>query len=675
MTSAGHPASFSTDKDEIVDLAVDITMSASLNGSGFFGYLKGLFRRGDNATAVQDYESNNEESPALVPPPIEIVQSPTAAAVQPVPEPAVPANVDTREGGVAPSVAIPLQSILNILTPELKTKVRSQAVGNLVVNITLDKILPQLGQGVVQIPFGDIRKAVPEVFSHGVDGDRVPVTLPLSEILSRINPALLVRRTAHRQVEVPDDISSPFEGKGQGLSLSVGNAKPVQPAAPRKAAPVPQAPVRGSISSVSTPPPPTAAASKPAPYPFTPAKRPQAPAASKPAEAIPFPNFAPIKPVVAQPQPAQQQTPAPQFATAPVQVPQPVAAQSVSSQQPILSAPLAALSATWPEAIRLEIAQASLSDASVALPVDQIESSLKRGRVAFPWKTVRSWIRPATPPTISPYDAAEIELPLKVVAPLFLSRKQNGTANKVAVDETIPNLFFGFPQPEAAAPATPVAPAAVAPAPASPIPPQPMLRLAQVAPAAPQSPMSLPSSALSAAAASAAAAAASAAAASAAASAAAFARPADTNFFLWEDASDTKRLHIEALKAKGTSGTEFVKRYASPNEIVSRAAAIEGVAGVLIALPDGLMVASRLPADVNGDTLAAFLPQIFSKVSQTTKELRMGELNNVGFTVGNVPWKIFRVNAIFFATFGRVGQSLPTAQLAALATELDRKNK
>ncbi len=53
----------------------------------------------------------------------------------------------------------------------------------------------------------------------------------------------------------------------------------------------------------------------------------------------------------------------------------------------------------------------------------------------------------------------------------------------------------------------------------------------------------------------------------------------------------------------------------------------------------------------------------------------MGELNNVSFTVGNVPWKIFRVNAIFFAAFGRAAQPMPTAQLASLAAELDRKSK
>ena len=99
------------------------------------------------------------------------------------------------------------------------------------------------------------------------------------------------------------------------------------------------------------------------------------------------------------------------------------------------------------------------------------------------------------------------------------------------------------------------------------------------------------------------------------------------------------------------------------------------VAGALVALPDGLMVASKLPSDINGETLAAFLPQIFGKVSQCTKELRMGELNNLNFTVGNVPWKIFRVHAIFFAALGSEGQPLPTGQLTALAAELDHKPK
>ena len=152
-------------------------------------------------------------------------------------------------------------------------------------------------------------------------------------------------------------------------------------------------------------------------------------------------------------------------------------------------------------------------------------------------------------------------------------------------------------------------------------------------------------------------------------------KPADTNYYVWDDTSDRARVQEDEAKRGPSPGTKFVAKYATPNEVVSRAAALDGVAGALIALPDGLMVASRLSPDLNGDTLAAFLPQIFGKVNQCTKELRMGELNNVNFTVGNIPWKIFRVNAIFFAAFGRAGEPLPTAQLAALAAELDHKPK
>ena len=69
----------------------------------------------------------------------------------------------------------------------------------------------------------------------------------------------------------------------------------------------------------------------------------------------------------------------------------------------------------------------------------------------------------------------------------------------------------------------------------------------------------------------------------------------------------------------------------------------------------------------------ALIPQMYSKLSGCTKELRMGELNNLNFTVGKVPWKIFRVNGIYFAAFGCAGESLPTGHLAELAAELDYK--
>jgi predicted regulator of Ras-like GTPase activity (Roadblock/LC7/MglB family) len=277
--------------------------------------------------------------------------------------------------------------------------------------------------------------------------------------------------------------------------------------------------------------------------------------------------------------------------------------------EPPITATLGHLSAGWPEPVRQEILDFHLEGAQVNIPVGFLEQALKQGRVVTNWKTVRQWLRPAAPVKISPVDATPLELPLQVVTPPFLARQRVRLheRQKVEVDKDIPNLFFGFPQPET-----------------------------------PQAPKDRPPGS------------------------------GDTNYFVWDDATDEVKAQSPGATSGRTSpGTRFVSKYATPNEVVSRAAVLEGVAGALIALPDGLMVASRLSPDLNGETLAAFLPQIFGKVSQSTKELRMGELNNLNFTVGNVPWKIFRVNAIYFAAFGREGQALPTATLAGLAAELD----
>lgn len=593
---------------------MNMRASSNRGKSRLLGYVKGLFRKSEALVTEVSFGETDAmvAAPARNSPPVAVAPPPS------------PKNGNDHHG--VPGVDIPLQSILNGFPMELRSKIRVQTVGDLVVTIALDKVLSQLGQGVVQVPFGEIRSAAPHVFAPGIESDRVPVVLPLGEILSRLNPALLVRRTAQRQIDVPDEISSPFDARGQGLSLSVGNAQPVTPAAPRKPAPGLTRPVRGSLSSVPTPSPA-------APIPFSYLKQPSAPAARP-------------QPTVPQARPAApaQFTPAARSQPQPVVAPQPVAPQAGHS---VISAPLNALWESWPDVLRREIVQNNLADARLALPTDFVEAALRTGRVVFPWKMLRSWIRPATVPGASAHDAMELELPLKVIAPLFIARKQQVATQaptNVVVDEEIPNLFFGFPQPDAAPPE-------VAPAPIEPVVPVVPLATIDLLPtaAAPESPIALGVSSAP--------------------------KAADTNYYIWDDVSDTTRLHAEEIKRQGVTGKEFVTRYASPNEIVSRAAGLEGVAGALIALPDGLMVASRIPADMNGDTLAAFLPQIFSKVSQCTKELRLGELNNLNFTVGNVPWKIFRVNAIFFAAFGHAAQALPTAQLAALAVELDRKKK
>ncbi|MSU59132.1 MAG: roadblock/LC7 domain-containing protein [Pedosphaera sp.] len=593
----------------------------------FAGFLKHLFQK-----------SGSHDAPAKTVAPEESATA-WSAAFPPATPAANATNGNGNGHGAAPvnGLAIPLQTVLAGFSLELRGKIRQANTGDLTVTVAFDKILSQLSSGVVRVNFGDIRRAAPQVFAPGIESDAVPVSLPLNEILSRLNPALLTRRPVQKKIEVPAEIDSPFAGNGQGAAFVVGNT---QPEAPAVAAPAPPRARPAFTATPASKPGETSTFKRVTPKTMLPAA---AHAASVGAE-LEAPIFqrkpvapsASVSPVTPPPAAPPQSRVAPTDDDAPIFQRKPLASEPAASAAPprprdflshppvarsvqpartaapapsvpevaTLPLPLTALADAWPDAVRHEIVQLNLVDARVALPADLVEASLKRGRVAFPWKTVRSWIRPALHGSISAHDTTDLELPLSVIAPLFLARqKAAGKQQRTAIDETIPNLFFGLPKPEPAT--TP--------------------------------------------------------------------KPADTNYYIWGDTNDNARVDDTDVKRKGPSGTDFVSRYATPNEIVSRAAVLEGVAGVLIALPDGLMVASRIPPEFNGDTLAAFLPQIFSKVSGCTKELRMGDLNNLNFTVGNTPWKIFRVNAIFFAAFGRTGEALPTAELAGLAAELDRK--
>src|SRR5204863_4805405 len=105
-------------------------------------------------------------------------------------------------------------------------------------------------------------------------------------------------------------------------------------------------------------------------------------------------------------------------------VPQPISQAVPQSEPVLLNVPLASLAESWPEPLRQEIAQMRLGDAKVALP-QSTEEAIKRGKLAFQWKLVRSWIRPAQVPSPSPHDNTVVELPLKVIAPMFLARQKD----------------------------------------------------------------------------------------------------------------------------------------------------------------------------------------------------------------------------------------------------------
>ncbi len=520
---------------------------------------------------------------------------------------------------------LPLQPVLENLPPQLRSHMRLASVDltRATIAIAMGKIMPQLALGVVKITFGELRHAAPGLFDVNQEYDSLPVVLPLNEVLTRLSSNSLIRNPAQKLIAVPADIAGPFSERGEGVSISAAAPKPPPPSVPPMRMTTPS-PVKASTPPVAPPPPAFVSRSiKPEPPP----QPPQIP--SLPHNGNGNGNGMSVQPIIPT-FPFQPAMPAAPRPVPPAPKPAPAA-----PEPPTILAPLAALSENWPEILRTEIAQLILTNAQVALPVNLVESALKRGRVIFAWRNLRSWIKPM-PPAMSVHDGLELELPLKVVAPLFLAGQSGPPKTAKAHQQTplpaeIPNLFFGFPQPQ---------PPYEIPEPTAKTPPPDDTRFA-VKPAAE-------------------------------------APGPDTNYYMWVE-SDTTRMTARPpeteFKSAAAPATDFSSRQNSPNEVIARAMALNGVAGALVALPDGLMVASDIPSDLNADTLAAFLPQIYGRVSQCTRELRMGDLNNLNFTVGNVPWKVFRIHGVYFAAFGRAGEPLPTSQLALLAGELDRKKQ
>jgi predicted regulator of Ras-like GTPase activity (Roadblock/LC7/MglB family) len=599
------------------------------------GLLRGLLRHlDDNEVVVPETPRFHTSAVAHV----------TARPVSATPlQTATPAPTPTPAGNTN-ELQLPLQAIIAGLPMELRAKVMQTPPAGMVVSIPLEKVLTQLARGAVKITFGELRLAAPGVFvNSGGEHDPKPVMLPLNEILTRLNPALFARRVTQKQVELIDEIGSPFGALGQGITISTPPAK--TPAAS------PTPPARMSTPPIRMPTPPERMSTPPIRMP-TPSSRMVTPGGSSTFIRPPSPPFvshntapataAPSARVAAAqnngnngngaPKPVAPVVPiAPAAPAAPTAPPAPMESLGIS-------APLAALSEDWPEGLRLEITKSNLSNAQVLLPANLIEPALKRGRVSFTWQNLRPLIKP-TPPPASVHDGIELELPLKVIAPLFLRRQKAAprTQPTALPPADIPNLFFGFPQPQAEAPSKAPEPEAPEPVASVPEAPLPEVNRSVLKPVD--------------------------------------AKLADSNYYIWGETNDAPQVDETEYKRSQRPATDFTSRHATPQEIINRAMALPGMVGAIVALPDGLKVASQIPSGLNADTLAAFLPQIFDRVSQSTKELRMGSLNNFNFTVGNVPWKIFRVNAVYFAAFGSAGEPLPATQLAALAAELDRKKQ
>ena len=605
-----------------------------------FNQLKNLFGRFKR-------QPETSEKPAEAPKPqqAEPKKAAPAAKAAPAPSPApakAPKSAPTSAPAAAPStpepalsgpsvsaeetISLPLKAILSRLPASLSALVKSSGSGD--VAISLKKVLSQLPQGSVKIPFGELRQGAPAgTFLDVTSQDATLVELPLPDILSRMNPALLTKRT-QKTIEVPPEVGNVFGPRGE--TLTPGSAAAAAATAPKTAAAPVQAPAPAATPKPTLPQVPKPTAPAPATSPSIPKPagasspslpKPPAPTApAAPAPKIPFPGAAPTAAPAAAPAPATaEQT-------------QYFLNKDTSAVGDVLTVPLANLSEAWPDAVKDDIKKNGLSDASVALPMSQLEVAMRSGKIVFPWRQLGAWLKP-TPLGATANGETSVELPLKVIAPLFITQHRPvKQQKKVAVGENIPDIFSGGTAAAAAAPTA--APKPVVPAISTPNAPiaAPSLPKLPSAPAVAPAPSAIP-------------------------------RP-------------PAPAMAGAAKEPGSIGEIFgdaSKKSWSPNEIVQKTAALPGLSGALIATNDGLLVAGQVPSPFKAETTAAFLPQIFGRMNQYGKELMVGDLGSLTLEFNKVPWQIVKLGPIFFGVIGKSGEALPAASLKVISAELAKQ--
>jgi predicted regulator of Ras-like GTPase activity (Roadblock/LC7/MglB family) len=575
------------------------------------------------------------------------------------PMPAQPVSVSAKSTTLpVPSVPGAVTITLGSIEPSLPEPLRHKIAGALheLVPVPVNKVLPQLHRGSVSLTVKELRECAPELLASFQGHDDIPVTLPLADIVRQIDPKVLPRRPAQKKIEVPKDVSEIFTHTSDGLTI-------IAPATAAAEAPRPTAPaVRATHTATATvaahaaapAPAPTAAAApvtaaKPEKISLSPqalaALAATAPAksaakaaatngsAAAPTAAIPAPNLprtaaaaAPAKPTATAP------------VAAPVSLPKPVVpVVPVGTSQGKTSATLAMLLEklvpSLPPEICKELGDVDVKASSIGLPMAQVESMLKSGKVLFTWGELTSWLTPPLPrPPSNSASSLLIELPLKVVAPVFMAHhRANSTQKRADTGEGIPDLFQSGNGEAAAGNAvqTPVAPAMPAPTAATPKPTAPAPATANPVVAPAKKTAKAKSSA--------------------------------------STASEQPALPpIESLL--GTSAGRF-----SPKEVAQNVCKIPGITGALIAMPDGLPVASIMPDGLKGDTLAAFLPQMFGRMAQYTKELGLGGLQSMTLNVEGGSWLVFKQPNIYFAVSGKAGEPIPFNLMAQVAADLSKQ--
>lgn len=597
----------------------------------------GLFKRMLSKTEQAPEAPVAKPAPLARPTPVArpVTPAPTAptAPLQP-PRPRV-----ARPPATSTHVQVALASIAAGLPEALRHKVPSNP--EQFIPIPIDKVLPQLGEGQIVMTAAELRECSPEHFAALAGHDDLSVTLPLAEIVKQLSPSHFTRREQQR-TEVPDEVAPVF---APGVSSTTA-ARAVTPQAVSIPRPQPTATTTSMATTAS---------------PVTPESKismsPQALAAlnGRAAPSMPTPTRAAT--VFAKP----TGSPAGPRATVPQKPGAPAPRKSKLTGE--LAVPLASVCEEWVVEVRTQLGEVDVTKAQLFVPFEQLEPAMKSGKVVFSWQEVAGWIKPPLPiPPTAKVGEMAVELPLKVVAPLFMGHHRGSIQKRVTVDTAIPDLFEsvnsdGVPAQVPQAPPPSVASAPVEPASVAPIPtpasPTAAPATPHVSPSAPRQmaaplvtplPRPLPASPVP------------------AVAAPVVSSPAPGL------AGAQKSVSLEEII--GPAATRL-----SAKDIVANVAQLPGAAGALLALSDGLLVTSHTAPQIKSETIAAFLPQMFGRMNQYTKELALGPLEHLALGVEGGHWHIIKCPNIYFAVLGKHGETLPLNLLAQVAAELSSQSK
>jgi predicted regulator of Ras-like GTPase activity (Roadblock/LC7/MglB family) len=578
-----------------------------------------------------------------------------------------------------------LLAIMSKFPDDLRKLVQKMPPENAMVVMPIPAILRFLPTGSVKMSLASIVRQAPSgTFASINPQDKRLVEVPLAEIFKRVSPAILKRRDDQRYSDLAVDGFDIFgdDENPYNLAPRVENEpEPQQPPEPTPPPVIPQPRVLQMAPGMVAAPPPGA----------PPTKRHVSP---------------PTQPLAAKPRVAVPPTP---FVPPPTAVPPPHTVASaeppIDDGQPPLVLPLKDLHAGWPEPIRSEASV--LNGTTVSLPAGQVGVGLARGKVAFNWGQIRAWMNPPPPTPTEASDSIELLLPLRVIAPAFLKHSKGAAPRKSAsIGEEIPELFGG--RGLAAPPPVAVPPPAPAPAPA-PAPPPPAQQPPVAPPAQPARPVSPTPVAPP---------------VFAKRGPAATAVPAneipESLFAPVRGRSVPPPAPVPEPVAPAPSIAEepppapvpvqaapFVEVRArtaepplapaarpvaavataepqslaeafnqpgkvtwSPTEIINALAELPEIAGSVVALQEGLVVAHRLPDPLKGEVFSAFLPQIFARINQYSNEMKLGAVNDLLVNAHGLPCHLFRVGQVYFAALGKPGIPLPTPILRLCAAAL-----